>query len=138
MRHASRLALPNACKRWVLCSRCVRCNGTVADTLPGVNRSCEGSDDIHVCVWPTQAARRAMGAGSELKVFDIDNKYGAEALKQLYHELVRGAHALPGLTLPTVTRCAPLLPAAPKSFCRVGPWTLTHNAPHAPTPEQLP
>jgi hypothetical protein len=47
-----------------------------------------------------KADRRAMGAGSKLKEFDVDNQYGAEALKQLYHELILDAHPLPGLQQP--------------------------------------
>ncbi|KAK3276544.1 hypothetical protein CYMTET_15390, partial [Cymbomonas tetramitiformis] len=34
-----------------------------------------------------KADRNAMGAGSELKAFDIDNNYGRDAIKQLYLEI---------------------------------------------------
>lgn len=47
-----------------------------------------------------KADRRAMGAGSKLKEFDVDNQYGAEALKQLYCELQRNETPMPGIQQP--------------------------------------
>ena len=43
-----------------------------------------------------------MGAGAKLKEFDVDNQYGAEALKQLYHELGKQSLPMPGLQQPVL------------------------------------
>jgi hypothetical protein len=43
-----------------------------------------------------------MGAGAKLKEFDVDNQYGAEALKQLYHELGKQSLPMPALQQPVL------------------------------------
>jgi hypothetical protein len=53
--------------------------------------------------------RRALGAGAELKSFDIDNKYGKEALRAVYgYILGEAGHSSPlqGVRLPTNTDAA--------------------------------
>ena len=39
---------------------------------------------------PCSALRRALGAGQNLKEFDIDNKYGANAVKQVLNSILAG------------------------------------------------
>ncbi|KAK3280596.1 hypothetical protein CYMTET_11574 [Cymbomonas tetramitiformis] len=48
--------------------------------------------------------RRAMGAGVDLKAFDIDNKYGQRALNRMYSDIVNGSEPMPGVTLPILLR----------------------------------
>lgn len=47
-----------------------------------------------------QGDRRAGGASGDLRPFDVDNKYGAEALSELYSEVLRQAPIMPGVKLP--------------------------------------
>lgn len=76
-----------------------------------------------------QADRRAMGAGSELKSFDIDNKYGRDALRQLYGEIAEALPPMNGLTQPKPPRCHPRNhpvddPATGHATTIVGPWVM--------------
>ncbi|GAQ77984.1 protein with Helicase_C domain [Klebsormidium nitens] len=46
--------------------------------------------------------RRALGAGVDLKNFDIDNKYGKDALAKVYAVITDGVLPMPTTTMPTL------------------------------------
>jgi len=49
-----------------------------------------------------QGNRKAMGAGGELKAFDIDNKYGHRALNRMYSDILGMSEPMPGVKPPRV------------------------------------
>jgi len=46
--------------------------------------------------------RRALGAGVDLKEFDCDTKYGLNALKRIFTDLMGNSSAMPGIEVPQV------------------------------------
>jgi hypothetical protein len=44
--------------------------------------------------------RRALGAGASLKSFDIENKWGGEALKRLYRDIIGASEPMLGVAVP--------------------------------------
>ncbi|KAL3138929.1 hypothetical protein ABBQ32_14197 [Trebouxia sp. C0010 RCD-2024] len=63
--------------------------------------------------------RRALGAGEDLKGFDVDNKWGKKALDRIYTDILGSTDQMPGVQ-------APHLPAALKGMGADGGWA--HNS----------
>ena len=49
-----------------------------------------------------QGDRRALGAGMDLKAFDVDNKYGQLALSRCYNDFLDKAPPMKGVQAPSV------------------------------------
>ena len=93
---------------------------------------------------------RAIGAGQDLKEFDCDNKWGRDALKRIYSDMLGNSHPMPGVTVslaqaPVLQHPFALLVAARNTNGVIG-VTITwqersshpSQGPHSPSWGQLP
>ena len=55
---------------------------------------------MHICS-KTFFAGRALGAGEDLKGFDVDNKWGKKALDRIYSDILGSTDQMPGVQVAT-------------------------------------
>ena len=71
---------------------------------------------------------RAIGAGQDLKEFDCDNKWGLQALKRIYSDMLGNSHPMPGISvsLPSPLSCS--IPVALQGTdCVIGVTSTWHE-----------